>query len=129
MTDQLNIQAQSMEEKEPATIREEGTTEVIDLTQLIQVLTGQEVRGVPTAEITYPVKEVEPVPGTELFKQRVRVIFEFDVACNDGPIINASDDTEAIGHDLALLKSFLTADKSRPLDMMVDCIGQKLGMH
>src|SRR5438445_2593021 len=80
------------------------------------------------------VQEREPVttldqPGTELFKRRVRVTFEFDVACTDEPIVNASDDTVAIAHDIALLKSFLVADKAKLLDMMVDCIGQKLGMH
>src|SRR5579863_1710569 len=31
--------------------------------------------------------------------------------------------------DMALLKSFLVADKGKLLDMMVDCIGTKLGMH
>jgi hypothetical protein len=29
--------------------------------------------------------------------------------------------------DMALLKSFLVADKGKLLEMMVDCIGQKLG--
>lgn len=78
--------------------------------------------------MAYPAPKREPVPGQELLKQRVRVSFEFDVVCNDGPVRNLSYD-EGGTIDMALLKSFLTADKGKLLDLMVDNIGQKLGMH
>jgi hypothetical protein len=107
---------------------EEGQTEVINLTQLMQVLTGEEVQGTPIAEITYPAVKQERKPGQELAKHRVRVSFDFDVTVDSGPVANESYD-EGGTMDMALLKSFLVADKGKLLDMMVDCIGTKLGMH
>lgn len=67
-------------------------------------------------------------PGQELAKHRVRVSFDFDVTCDSGPVVNESYD-EGGTMDMALLKSFLVADKGKLLDMMVDAIGMKLGMH
>ncbi len=67
--------------------------------------------------------------GEELLKQRVRVSFDFDCICNTGPIINSIKDDDVKAHDLALLKSFLAADKDKPLMMMVDKIGAELGYH
>jgi hypothetical protein len=75
-----------------------------------------------------PVVEQERKPGQELLKQRVRVSFDFDVTCDSGPVDNESYD-EGGQMDMALLKSFLVADKGKLLDMMVDAVGQKLGMH
>jgi hypothetical protein len=75
-----------------------------------------------------PVVEQERKPEQELLKQRVRVSFEFDVTCDSGPVANESYD-EGGTMDMALLKSFLVANKGKLLDMMMDCIGQKLGMH
>ena len=58
----------------------------------------------------------------ELMKHNVRVSFEFDVTCNDEPIGNSRN-------DLALLKSFLTADKTMLLHMMVDAISTQIGLN
>jgi hypothetical protein len=106
---------------------QEGQVEVIDLTQLMQALTGEEVQGTPTAEITYPVTKPEQVPGQELAKQRVRVSFEFEVTCNTSPILNSHNDADVKAHDMALLKSFLLTPQM--IHMLVDCIGSKLGYH
>lgn len=106
---------------------QEGTTEIIDLTQLMQSLTGQEVRGKPTAEISYPAPKRELVPGQELSRHRVRVSFEFDVECNTGPILSTGNDDDVKAYDLGLLKSFLQTDKA--LDLMVDAIGSQLGLN
>jgi hypothetical protein len=80
-----------------------------------------------------PVAEREPQdsvvePGQELAKHRVRVSFDFDVTVNSEPVANESYD-EGGSMDMALLKSFLVANKGKLLMMMVDAIGQKLGMH
>lgn len=75
-----------------------------------------------------PRDKVVDKPGQELAKHRVRVSFDFDVRCNSGPVVNESYD-EGGAMDMALLKSFLVADRGKLLDMMVDAIGVKLGMH
>jgi hypothetical protein len=123
MTDQLPIQEQSVQKKAPATIREDGYTESITLEQFVQ-------------EMLHPVKHDteqlvthrEPAkPGVELFKQRVRVTFEFDVACNSEPILNTGNDDDVKAHDIALLKSFLMTPQL--VDMLVDKIGCELGLN
>jgi len=106
---------------------QEGATEIIDLTQLMQALTGQEVRGKPTAEISYPVPKREPVPGQELSRQRVRVSFEFDVSVNTSPILSTGNDDDVKAHDLALLKQFLQTPAA--MTLMVDTIGAQLGLN
>jgi len=68
--------------------------------------------------------------GTELLKQRVRVSFDFDVICNDGPVHNSgNDDDDVKQYDLALLRSFLSADKEKLLHMLVDAIGAEMGLN
>jgi hypothetical protein len=67
--------------------------------------------------------------NTELLRQRVRVSFDFDVISNDGPIRNSSDNEETKQHDLALLNSFLAADKTKLLHMMMDAIGTEIGLN
>lgn len=65
------------------------------------------------------------VPGTDLLKRRVRLTFDFDITCNDGPILNSiSSDKE---YDIALLKSFLTTERLAYL--MVDCAATELGLN
>jgi hypothetical protein len=71
----------------------------------------------------------KPVPNTELLKQRVRVSFDFDVTVNDAPIHNSGNDDDFKQYDLALLRSLLTADKAKLLDMMIDAIGSELGLN
>lgn len=106
----------------------EGQTEILDLTQLVRALTGEEVVGTPMAEIAYPVEKREQEPGQELLNQRVRVSFDFDVRCDSGPVANMSYDNGGT-MSMALLKSFLVVNKGKLMDMMVDCIGRKLGYH
>jgi hypothetical protein len=65
----------------------------------------------------------------ELLKQRVRVSFDFDITCNTAPIINSGSNDAAKAYDMALLKSFLVADKGKLMMLMVDQIGMKLGYH
>jgi len=65
----------------------------------------------------------------ELAKHRVCVSFEFDVVCNTSPILSSSNDDETKAHDLALLKSFLTADNEKLLIMLVDRIACEMGMN
>jgi len=72
---------------------------------------------------------IRSVQGSELIKHRVRVSFDFDVTCNDGPIRNSRDDEAEKQYDLALLNSFLTADKTKLLHMMVDAIGTEIGLN
>lgn len=106
---------------------EEVVVEAITLEQFAQSLTGQEVRGTPVG-IAYPVIKREQVSGQELAKHRVRVSFDFDVTCNSGPVINLTYD-EGGTMSMALLKSFLVANKGKLLDMMVDRIASKLAWH
>lgn len=108
-------------------MEEELTVESLTKEQLLQSLAGQEVHGIPVGT-AYPVPRREPVPGQELAKHRVRVSFYFDVMCNDGPIRNSSD-TSDIPYDLALLKSFLEADKESLLHMLADAIVSKLALN
>jgi|SRR5579859_218447 len=62
--------------------------------------------------------------GQELLKQRIRISFDFDVTCNDAPIHN-----DQAKYDLALLLSFLTADKEMLLHMMVNACTNALEVH
>jgi hypothetical protein len=66
--------------------------------------------------------------GTNLLKQRVRVSFDFDVTCNNGPIRNSGSNNNAKLYDLELLNSFLTTDKTKLLHMMVEAIATQLGL-
>jgi len=66
---------------------------------------------------------------TDLLRQRVRVSFDFEITCNDEPIRNSRDDETEKQYNLALLRSFLTADKTKLLHMMVDAIGTEIGMN
>src|SRR4051794_1539043 len=85
--------------------------EAISFSQFMRAIAGKEVEGVPTGEIAYPVKKVEPIAGTEMYKKRVRVSFDFDVTCNDKPVYKLTGDEGAMV--AALLKSFLVADKAK----------------
>ena len=102
--------------------------ETITFEQFKQAMAGQEVQGTPVCT-AYPVPQREPVPGQELLKHRVRVSFDFDVTCNDAPICNASADEQSTQYSLALLQSFLEADKESLLHMMVDTIATQLGYN
>lgn len=62
--------------------------------------------------------------GQELLKRRIRLSFDFDITCNDGPIVNSCDETKE--YDIALLKSFLTTE--RLIDMLVSCAEIELGV-
>ncbi len=64
---------------------------------------------------------------SELSRHRVRVSFDFDVVCNDEPVCKLSYD-EGGTVDLALLTSFLVADKGKLLMMLADKIGCELGL-
>ena len=107
---------------------EQVVVEAITLKQFAQSLAGQEVRGTPVG-IAYPVIKREQVSGQEPAKHRVRISFDFDVTCNSGPILNSHNDDDIKAHDLALLKSFLVANRGKLLDMMVDRIVSKLAWH
>lgn len=63
----------------------------------------------------------------EMFKHRVRVIFEFDVTCSCEPILNSGNDEDVQAHDMALLKSFLLTPQL--LDRMIDAIGCEMGFN
>ena len=107
--------------------KQEGYTETLTFDQFIQEMKRPgSVQGSPLDTASAMAKR-EPVPGAELLKKRVRVSFDFDVTCNDGAIRNSGE--EAIGYDLALLRSFLTANKTKLLHMMVDTIGAELGLN
>ena len=64
----------------------------------------------------------------ELMRQRVRVSFDFDVCCNNDTIREFGNNSSAKLYDLALLDSFLVADKPKLMHMMVDAIGTELGL-
>jgi hypothetical protein len=100
--------------------------ERVSFWQLAQYLTGEEVQSVPTGGIAYPVVEREREPGQDIFKQRVRVSFEFDCSVNSEPIMSTSNDSDVKAHDIALLTQFLHTDKA--IELMVDKIGAVLGM-
>jgi hypothetical protein len=102
--------------------------ETITFEQFKQAMLGQEVHGTPVCT-AYPVLQRESAPGQELAKQRVRVSFDFDVTCNDWSIRNASTDEQETQYSLALLQSFLVADKESLLHLMVDTIGSQLGLN
>lgn len=106
---------------------QESICKTITFEQFKQAMSGQELQGTPACT-AHPVPQRESASGQELLKQRIRVSFDFDVVCNDRPIRDASDDDEAKQYDLALLKSFLVADKEKLLHMMVDAIGAQLGL-
>ena len=108
-------------------IEQEGYTETLTFDQFIQEMKRPgSVQGSPLDTASAMAKR-EPVPGAELLKKRVRVSFDFDVTCNDGAIRNSGE--EAIGYDLALLRSFLTANKTKLLHMLVDAIATELGLN
>jgi hypothetical protein len=100
---------------------QEGYTETLTFEQFMQEMKC------PGRVQSAPVVKQEPAPGAELLKRRVRVSFDFDVTVNDAPIRNAGED--AIGYDLALLQSFLKADKTKLLHRMVDTIATQLGLN
>jgi hypothetical protein len=108
-------------------LEEEGqVVETISFEQFKQALLGEEIHGTPIGT-AYPIPKREKVAGQELLKRRVRLSFEFDVSCNDGPIINLHDPVGTI-QDRALLTSFLVADQDRLQDMLMYCAAIELGL-
>jgi hypothetical protein len=68
---------------------------------------------------------------TELYKQRIRVTFDFDVTVDDAVIRNTHEkldnDTITIEHDIALLQQFLKTNPEKLHEMLVYQIASYLG--
>lgn len=109
-------------------LAEDHADDVPSASQYLQSLLGKEVQsGSFKTYLSAP--QCAPAPGNELLKHRIRVSFDFDVTCNDSPIHDATDDEQETLYSLALLKSFLVADKEKLLHLMVDTIGNELGFN
>lgn len=108
---------------------DDGALEILTYEQFMQEMKYPgSVQGTSVGTVPIMPKR-EPMPGTELLKQRVNVSFDFDVICNDEPIRNSNDEEEVKQYDLALLRSFLTSDKKKLLHMMLDAIATQIGLN
>lgn len=108
----------------------EGYTESISGEQFLQEMMhpGSVPHGKPVYD-TCVVTKRDPIPGEDLLEQTVRVSFDFKIKVNDSKIRNSGSNAEMKAYDMALLKSFLTADKDKLLMLMVDKVGSELGWH